>query len=66
MKDRERIANRWWYSTEFRIMEAITGLRQSQFNPSDGSQAFVDACDSYWENLTAAEKITLHHEYQSF
>lgn len=47
----------WWGNTDFREMERITGLRQSDFNPEAGYQAFVDACDEWWSGLSADEKI---------
>lgn len=47
----------WWGQTEFREMERITGFSQSDFNPNDGYQAFVDACENYWESLSLEEKI---------
>ena len=51
--------NKWWYSADFVTMEAITGYRQLDFNPEDGYQAFIDACDKWWENLPEHEKIEI-------
>jgi hypothetical protein len=47
----------WWKSTEFREMAVITGYRQFEFDPEDGYQEFIDACNNYWQNLTAKEKL---------
>jgi len=47
----------WWGDTDFREMERITGFWQSDFNPEDGYQAFVDACDEWWSGLSEDEKI---------
>ncbi|KAA6302834.1 MAG: hypothetical protein EZS26_001004 [Candidatus Ordinivivax streblomastigis] len=55
--------NKWWYSAEFTIMERITGYQQLDFDPEGESQAFVDACDAYWENLPTDEKQELWKEY---
>jgi hypothetical protein len=54
--------NKWWYSVDFREMERITGYRQFDFDPEDGYQAFVDACDNYWEALSRKEKIEIWRE----
>ena len=56
--------DKWWYSTEFKVMEIITGYRQLDFDPEDGYQKFVDACDKWWESLPKREKIELWKEYK--
>jgi hypothetical protein len=53
----------WWGGTDFRQMERITGFRQADFNPDGGYRAFVDACDNYWEQLNAKEKIEVWKKY---
>jgi len=51
--------NDWWGGTDFKEMERITGYRQLDFDPEDGYQAFVDACDKWWNEQTPDEKIAL-------
>ena len=52
-------AGQWWRAADFREMALITGLRQYEFNPDDGYQDFVDACNNYWKNLSREEKIKI-------
>jgi len=52
-------AERWWGQTPFRTMEQVTGLREEDFPGDDGSQAFVDACDAWWNSQTDEEKIEI-------
>lgn len=47
----------WWGKTEFKEMEGITRYRQDDFSPEDGYQDFVDACETFWNNLTLEQKI---------
>ena len=49
----------WWKSMDFESLEQITGYRQADFSPEDGSQAFVDACNEWWHKLSTDEKIDL-------
>ena len=53
----------WWDSLPFKAMTRITRYEPTDFNPEEGYQDFVDACDDYWENLTDEEKIHLYNEY---
>lgn len=52
-------AEQWWGGTGFRTMEYLTGYRQGDFDPQDGYQDFVDACNSWWDALSTEEKIRL-------
>lgn len=52
-------AEQWWEGTDFRTMEYLTGYRQGDFDPEDGCQDFVDACNSWWNALSTEEKIRL-------
>lgn len=45
-------------------MEKITGLRQADFDPAEGCQAFVDACENLWGGFDAETKITLWNEHK--
>ncbi|MDR3266213.1 MAG: hypothetical protein LBT24_01400 [Tannerella sp.] len=56
--------DKWWYSADFCTMEIITGYRQFDFDPEEGYQGFVDACDGWWEALSRKEKINLWKEYK--
>jgi hypothetical protein len=56
-------ANRWWKETDFSQMERITRFRQIDFDPEDGYQAFVDACDTWWKELDMEEKTEIWQEY---
>ena len=49
------MVNEWWNNTPFWLMENITGYRQDDFSPEDGYQDFVDACDTWWDNLSFNE-----------
>ena len=49
-------AEKWWNETDFLQMELVTRFRQYEFNPEDGYQEFVDACDEYWNNLSKEKK----------
>lgn len=56
---------RWWRQTDFAMMERITGLRQSDYAPEDGYQAFVDACEAWWNRQSEEEQIRLWKEYDA-
>jgi hypothetical protein len=55
-------AKKWWNETDFRQMALITGFRQYEYSPEDGCQAFVDACDNWWNSLDRNEKIRIWQE----
>ena len=40
--------NDWWSKADFITMEKITGLKQLNYDSSEGYQAFVDACEAMW------------------
>lgn len=52
-------AQQWWGESDFRTMERLTGYRQGDFDPEDGYQDFVDACNNWWNALSTEEKIYL-------
>jgi len=56
-------AKKWWGGTDFQQMAMITGLRQYEFDPEDGYQKFVDACDNYWRKLDNEQKIQIFNEF---
>lgn len=53
----------WWGNTEFWEMEQITGYRQDDFDPEDGYQDFVDACDEWWEKQSYSNKLYLYNQF---
>jgi hypothetical protein len=57
-----RDADEWWGKCDFQTMERITGYRQHDFDPEDGCQAFVDACNGWWNGKTAEEKIGIRFD----
>lgn len=60
-----RNINEWWHSQDFRQMERLTGYRQNDFgSEEDGCQAFVDACDNWWNALSNEEKIGVWKDNQ--
>ncbi|MBP3529485.1 MAG: hypothetical protein J6K02_12605 [Alistipes sp.] len=56
---------RWWRQTDFPTMERITGLRQSDYDPEDGCQAFVDACEAWWSGQSEEDQIRIWKEYDA-
>lgn len=58
----KRKVNAWWSQTDFQEMERITGFHQSDFDPEDGFQDFVDACNAFWHALSDEQKINLWNE----
>ncbi len=53
-------ADEWWGETDFREMERITRFRQLDFDPEDGYQAFVDACNGWWDGHSTDKKINIY------
>lgn len=60
----ERV-NSWWADADFPMMEKVTGYRQSCFSPEEGYQDFVDACDEWWAQKTAIEKLHIFEEHNN-
>jgi hypothetical protein len=56
--------NRWWYSTDFKTMETVSGFRQPDFDPTESYYRFVNACDDWWENHSKKDKIAIYKEYK--
>lgn len=59
-----RNIDKWWHDRDFRQMERLTGFRQEDFDPENGYQAFVDACNNRWNALSTEEKIRLWNNNQ--
>lgn len=58
-------ADKWWASCGFDDMEKVSGFRQDDFSPEDGYQEFVDACDKWWDALSASSKQTLYDTFNT-
>jgi hypothetical protein len=58
-------AYRRWSESDFTQMERLTGFRQIDFDPEDGYQDFVDACDSHWNRLCDEEKVLKWEDYDN-
>ena len=56
--------NDWWSKVDFITMEKITGLKQLNYDSSEGYQAFVDACEAMWKALSTKEKVSMWHKYK--
>lgn len=41
------------------MLESITGLRRSDFDPTDGCRAFMKACGEWWNKHSDLEKIEI-------
>lgn len=54
----------WWHNQDFQQMERISGYRQDDFGPEDGYQAFVDACNHWWNALSTEKKIGVWKDNQ--
>jgi hypothetical protein len=57
-------ARDWWNKADFKVLERITGYRQSDFDPVDGYFAFADACDIWWLRKAIEEKVSIYLENQ--
>jgi hypothetical protein len=57
------VYDQWWYSADFETMEQVSRYRQGGFDPEEGYQAFVDACDKWWETLSVSEKKEFYKQY---
>lgn len=53
----------WWSSCDFITMERITGLRETDYPSDDGSQAFVDTADGWWNGQDYDRKRNIYKEY---
>lgn len=55
--------NEWFNNLPFETMEDMFKIRQTDFQPDDGYQDFVDWCEDYWNSLPIEEKQSLYEEY---
>lgn len=56
IKPFEAKLNAWYDNSYFKTLERITGFYETEFPSRNGSQAFVDACDAYWFDLSVRDK----------
>lgn len=63
MKDFKEKMQSWWDSCDFKIMEQITGLKETDYPSDNGSQAFVDAAAQWWNSQNYERKRKLYNEY---
>lgn len=57
------VVNEWWGNCGFKEMEIITGFRMTDFDPEDGYQDFVDACDNWWDKLSFIQKRMVYFDW---
>lgn len=65
LKDFKAKMQSWWTSCDFKTLEQITGLREIDYPSEDGSQAFVDAVNEWWNNQDYNKKRSVYNEYNS-
>lgn len=53
------LADEWWLTLGFDTLEQLTGLQHADYSPNNAYQAFLDACDIWWNTKTAKEKIKI-------
>jgi len=53
----EKNLDSWFQGLDFIEMEKITGYKPYDFSAEDGYQEFVDACETYWNNLLKEDKL---------
>lgn len=53
----------WWASIDFITLEHITKLREIDYPSKDGSQAFVDAANEWWNSQDYEQKRSIYIEY---
>lgn len=61
---KQRIDN-WWRNLDFITMEAITGLYEADYSSEDGSQAFINACNEWWNGQDYDTQRGLYFKSQS-
>lgn len=55
----------WWPLTDFRTLEGITGLKKMDYPSDNGSQAFANAAEKWWDNRSYDEKRSIYNTYNS-
>ena len=52
-------ADAWFNQADFRTLESISGLRETDYSPDDGSQDFVDAVHTWWYALPDHKRYSI-------
>ena len=52
-----------WNSCDFKVMEQITGLKETGYPSDNGSQAFIDAADQWWNSQNYERQRKIYNEY---
>lgn len=55
----------WWPLTDFRTLEGITELKKMDYPSGNGSQAFANAAEKWWDNRSYDEKRSIYNTYNS-
>ena len=54
-------ADEWFVQTDFNTMEDISNIYRDDFPYGEGGdQDFVDAVDSWWQNLSDEDKLDIY------
>ncbi len=53
----------WYSEQDFKTLELLTNYKQYEFDPNDGYQDFIDACDKWWYSLSLDEKKEYYNNY---
>lgn len=59
---KEKMQSRW-NSCDFKVMEQITGLKETGYPSDNGSQAFIDAADQWWNSQNYERQRKIYNEY---
>lgn len=52
----------WWQETDFETMERMTGYLQADYPADEGHQAFIDACNTWWNKRCYDEQRRIWKE----
>ena len=55
----------WWPRTDFSTLEDITGLKKTDYPSDNGSQAFVNAAEKWWNDQGYDEQRGTYKKYNS-
>ena len=65
LEEFKRKMQSWWTGTDVKILENITGLKETDYPSDNSSQAFADVAQKWWDNLDYNEKRSVYNEYNS-
>lgn len=55
----------WWDSSDYKTLEQVTGLKETDYPSENGSQAFLDACNEWWNALDHDGRRNLYKEFRT-